>query len=564
MAGTRHRTGDEGSVLVSVLIIMAVLTIGGIALSSIVVNTSGMLADSRSTAQSRASADAGLADALAVALRDKDICDDTPIESDPISGDLGAGSTYQVTRDCESIEGRVIIRSEGRAAGGAVTTVEAIYAYTPVPMLQKEPALITRAPLNLSALKIQAVDPASPATVWVIPDDGVAGDFTCNSGGAIAGSIYLPAGTVSGVGGCEVTGDVYAEKDVTIGSGTRVHGDLVSLNGKASVSGGSTVHGGLYAKGDVTLSGGPTIRGDVVSASGSVSVTGGITLDGSIHAGANVTGSSVSNRFADSIYAGGNLSVTGGAPIARDEIRYGGTFTFPSGAHNDWAVNTVTKTTVQPVVTVPRLPNAPQWQGFSQADLDALVANGVFAKIAWTGSCAYAWWPEHEMVAKIKALATPTIIDARHCARLDLHQYSGTTELNTDVVFVAPSFNIEDQKFTSGNGEEHRMWFISPEVENRNCTGVPAISIDGSRMLPSGSASKISAMIFTQCTVDFPNSGEGWKGSIQAGVMAGKPNYWYTPVGFPGTALADEDEDGGAGSTATLGELVSRRDVSTP
>lgn len=560
-----HARRDDGSALITVLIVMLVLTIGGLALSAIVVNTAGLVGANRGNAQSRAAADAGLAAAIATALRDDDICDNTPIESDPVEGDLGGGSTFQVTRDCVSVEGRAIYRSIGRASGGAVTATEAVFAYEAVPVVVNEPALITRAPLNLSALTIKAVDPAEPATVWVIPDAGGSGDFTCNSGGAIAGSVYLPAGTVFGVGGCEVSGDVFAEKDVTIGSGTDIRGDLVSLTGKVSVSGGSVIDGGVYAYRDITFTGGPIVHGDVVSSAGSVSVSGGMTIDGSIHAKVNVTGTSLSARFVDSIYAGNNLHLTGGKPAARDEIMYGGAFTFSNAPASSWAVTSVTKTTLQPVVTVPQLPDAPEWQGITQSDLDALVSNGLFTKMTWTGSCAYSWWPEHEMIAKIKNLATPTIIDASHCAQLDLHQYSGTTTLKTDVIFVGPSFNIEDQDFQSADGREHRLWFIAPEVPSRNCSSVPAISIDGSSMLPTGGGSLISAMIFTQCTVEFPNSGEGWKGSIQAGAMTGKPNFWYTPVGFPGSPPPGEEETGGSpGGGAILGELISRRDVAVP
>lgn len=567
MLGLRERvrlSRDEGSALVTVLMVMLVLTIGGLALSAIVVNTSGMVTDSRSTAQSRAAADAGLAQALAVALRDGEICDQGPIEVAPVNGTLDGGATYAVTRDCVSVEGRAIFSAVGRAPGGAITTTEAVYEYTPAPAVIKEPALITKAPLNLSALKIQAVDPDEPATVWVIPEPGVAGDFTCDSGGAIAGSVYLPAGTVRGVGGCVVAGDVYAEGDVTIDRGTKIGGDLVSLNGKVSISGGSTVGKGVYARNDITLSGGPKLHSDVVSVMGSVSVDGGITIDGSIHAKQNVVGTSTGANVVQSIYAGGNLTLTGGGPVARDRIMYGGAFSYSSGTAASWAVNSVTRTPLQPVVSVPQLPSAPEWQGITKADLDSLVSSGMFEKITWTGACAYDWYPEHEMVAKIKALTKPTLIDATHCAQVDMHKYSGTTSLKTDVIFVAPSFNIEDQDFESADGAAHRIWFIDPEVPGRTCDTVPPISIDGTNMNPGAGASKISAMIFTQCTVDFPNSGEGWKGSIQAGKMSGKPNFWYTPVGFPGSTAPGEDEDSESGTEAILGDLISRRDVASP
>ncbi|MCG7414317.1 polymer-forming cytoskeletal protein [Microbacterium aurum] len=560
----RDADGETGSAIVTVLIIMLVLTIAGLTLAAITVNTANSVVSSRSTAQSRAAADAGLTAALALAVRDGDICDDVPVESDPVNGDLGDGSTYSVTRDCASLTGRVVFRSEGHASGGAVTTTEAVYDYNPVPLVVNEPALVTRAPLNLSALKIKAVDPDVPSTVWVIPDGTGAGDFTCNSGGAIAGSVYLPAGTVLGVGGCEVTGDVYAEKDVTIGSGTDIHGDLVSLNGKVQVSGGSTIDGGVYAKGDITFTGGPRIYGDVVSSAGSVTLSGGMTIDGSIHAKLNVVATSISSRFVANIYAGNNLTLSGGAPAVRDRILYGGTLNIPtSSTAASWAVTSVTKTSLQPLITTPQLPNAPEWQGITKADLDALVANGVFKKITWSGNCSYSWYPEHEMIAKINSLTTPTLIDASACTTLDMHQYSGTMQIKTDIIFVAPAMNVQQQKYISADGKRHRLWFIVPEEPTRNCATSGGISIATTSMLPTGDTSKISAMIFTQCTVTFPNAGEDWRGSVQAGVMAGKPNYWYTPVGFPGSADPGDDESESGGGGGVLGDLVSRRDVAS-
>lgn len=553
---------ESGSAIVTVLIVMLVLTLAGLTLAAITVNTANSVVSSRSTAQSRAAADAGLSAALAIAVRDGDVCDDTPVESNPVSGDLGDGSTYSVARDCTTLAGRVIFRSTGDVGGRSVTTTEAVYDYNPVPMVVKEPALITRAPLNLSALKIKAVDPAEPASVWVIPDGSGTGDFTCNSGGAIAGSVYLPAGTVFGVGGCEVTGDVFAEKDVTIGSGTKIHGDLVSLSGKAVLSGGITVDGGVYAKGDITLSGGPRVYGDIVSSAGSVTVNGGMTIDGSIHAKLNVVATSVSSRFVQSIYAGGNLTLSGGSPAVRDRIMYGGALNIPANPPAaSWAVTSVTRTSLQPLITTPQLPNAPQWQGITQADLDALVTNGVFQKITWSGSCSYSWWPEHEMIAKINSLTKPTIIDARGCTTLDMHNYSGTMQIKTDIIFVAPSINVQQQSYVSADGNNHRLWFIVPEDPARNCNTSGKVSIATTRMLPSGASSKISAMIFTQCTVDFPNAGEDWRGSVQAGAMTGNPNYWYTPVGFPGSTAPGEEETETGGGGGALGDLVSRHDV---
>ncbi|MBD8023872.1 polymer-forming cytoskeletal protein [Microbacterium gallinarum] len=514
LAMTDRTRGDRdgGSTLVSVLVIMLVLSVGALTLAAIVTNTTGILVDSRSTAQSRAAADAGLADAIARAGRD-DVCG-APLTP---AAAFANGATYSVERDC-TVSDRVRFTSTGTTPDGSRTVTEAVFEIPPAPApLMKEPALVTRAPLDLSALTIKSVDPADPATVWVVPDAGVSGDFSCNSGGAIAGSVYLPAGTVFGAGGCEVQGDVYAEKSVTIGSGTEIRGDLVSLNGSVSITGGNTIDGSIYAKGDVN-------------------------------------GSGLSGRFVESIHAVGNLNLAGGAPVARDRITYGGAFTYPHSGHDAWAVNSVRKTVVSP----PQLPTAPAWEGFTQAELDALVASKLFTKVSWAGACTHSW--NHPMKSVLESLTAPTLVDASGCTRVDLPGQWSDLKVKTDIIFVAPSFNLVGQNFISGDGNEHRIWMISPEVPGRNCAPVPVINAQGVKMSPMGS-SKISGMIFTQCTVYFANASENWQGSIHAGTMTGKPNFWYKPVGFPGKEPPGaEDEDGGDAQPA-IGRLISLRDL---
>lgn len=510
-----HNRAEDGSILVTSVIIMSILTIGALVLSVVVANTTGPITTARNTAQSRAAADAGLAAAVATAQRTGEPCG-APLE--PAEA-FGNGATYVVERDCTT-PGYVRFTSTGTAVSSADSVLEAIFEYNPAPAPpRKEPALVTRAPLDLAALTIKTVNPSDPATVWVVPEAGVAGNFTCNSGGAIAGSVYLPAGTVLGSGGCEVTGDVYAEGNVTIGSGTKIRGDVVSLNGNVTVTGGNTIDGSIYAKG-------------------------------------NMTGSGLSSKFVENIYVGGNLSLAGGAPSARDKITYGGTFSFPHSAASAWAVNSVTKLVVDP----PVLPTAPAWEGFTQAELDALVASDLFTKKTWTGACTNSW--DHPMKAVIEGLTSPTLIDARACGRVDLPGQWGDLKLKTDVIFVAPSFNLVGQNFISGDGDEHRIWIISPEVAGRDCSSVPAINAQGVKMSPIGS-SKISGMIFTQCTVEFANASESWQGSIHAGKMTGKPNFWYKPVGFPGRELPDDEDDESEGDV-DLGEfeIVSIRDIS--
>ena len=496
----RFRRQQGGSSLVTVVVLMMVLSVLALTTAAVTLSTTRGLVTTRHTTQARAAADAGLAAVVADFRR---------LEDCPATKPSRSGSVIYSTQ-CTKAGNYVTFRSTGKAQSGTTVVLEAIYRLPP-PVPDKEPALVTRAPLDLNSLTIKAVNPAVPSTVWVIPEAGGSGDFSCNSGGAIAGSVYLPAGAVFGAGGCEVKGDVYAERSISISSGTRIHGDLVSLNGSVTISGGNTIGGSIFAKG-------------------------------------NVTGTSLSNRFVQSIHTTGNLSLSGGAPSARDTITYGGTFTYPHSGHDAWAQNSVMRIVVDP----PQLPTAPKWAGFTQDDLDDLVDAGKFTRVTWTGACGYSWWPEHEMIAKIKGFTTPTLVDARHCARLDLHEYSGETTIKTDIIFLAPSFNLQDQKFKSADGAKHHLWFIAPDDPGVNCSTVPPVNLQGSRMLPAGGTSKISGMIFTPCTVHYDNGGEDWQGSIHAGKMTGKPNFWYDPVGFPGGSAPG----GGGGGGGTPFEMI--------
>jgi hypothetical protein len=509
----KRRISDEGSTLVSVLVVAAVLSILVLTTAAIVVNTTRSLSGTRVTLQAQSAVDAGIAVETA-RLQSGDLpCADT--SGSGLVTDA-AGETYTYSLTCA--DGTATLTTTA-TIGSSTASRQAVFQYDAAPA-QREAALITRAPLDLSALTIKTLDPAVPATVWVVPAAGVSGDFNCNAGGAIAGSVYLPAGTVFGSGGCTVYGDVYAEKSITIGSGTTIHGDLVSLTGDVSITGGNTIDGSIYAKG-------------------------------------RVTGSGLSGKFVQSIHAGGNLSLAGGAPVARDRITYGGTFTYAHSSASAWAVNSVTKSIVDP----PALPEAPQWEGFTQSDLDALVTGGLFAKVAWTGPCTSTW--NHPMKAIIESFTTPTLVDARICGQLGLPIEWQELKLKTDVIFVAPSFGLVGNKFVSADGDAHRVWFIAPETATPNCAAVPPLNVQGAQMLPVG-ASKISGMIFSPCTVHFANAGEDWQGSVHAGKMTGKPNFWYKPVGFPGQQNPGGGSGGGGAGGTTTFTLVSTKDVPAP
>lgn len=503
---------DAGSTFVTVLIVMLVLTIGGLTLSAIALNT----VSSVSSAQHRSAAQAEVDGAVAIKTVDL------------MQGRLKCGAAPGTIRNGSASPNDVswkLTCVSGDVTGTATLTVEtivdgekarreAVFGYELLP--KSEPlgnaALITKAPLNLAALDIKRVSGGPAADVWIVPDPGINGDFTCNSGGAIAGSVFLAQGQVVGSGGCKVSGDIYSKGDVAIASGTGIGGDLVSLEG-------------------------------------SIKVTGGNSIAGSIFAAKDVTGSGLSERFVENIHAGRNLQLAGGSPSARGAITYGENFTRPANpAISAWAVGTVEKRVVAP----PAVPVAAKWKGIAKSDLDTLVADGKFERVAWSGACNYSYG--HAMVAKIAGLTKPTLIDASACdgttaaKRAELPQWQDIN-VKTDIIFMAPSFNLVGPKFKSADGAEHKVWVIAPENPAVNCATLQPINVQGAQMLPAGT-SKITGLIFTGCTVHFNNSGEDWQGTVQAGAMTGKPNFWYKPIAFPGQELPGAPESPGDGIDA--------------
>src|SRR5690606_25664426 len=120
----------HGSALVSVLIVMLVLSIGGLVLASIVTNTSGIVVDSRSKAQSRAAADAGLAE-IAAQLDRRDLscpATGTTATGTGVAVDGPGSPTYDSGVSCASAF--ATIRATA-VVGGARTAVQATYAHTP-------------------------------------------------------------------------------------------------------------------------------------------------------------------------------------------------------------------------------------------------------------------------------------------------------------------------------------------------------------------------------------------------------------------------------------------------
>jgi hypothetical protein len=219
-----------------VLIIMMVLSIGGLALAAVVTNTTSGLVHSRGTAQSRAAADAGLAQAISGARRAGDVCDIHLTGTVPV---------YSVTSTC--VNDKVTFRSVGTGGDGRTTTLEAVYDYTTSPAMSGEAELVFFNSGSDSVYftnHVMAETSGDLATI-LFPGGGL---FECKT--VVPGNI-ITKGSIQGQSGCTITGSVYA------GGLNPASGYALYLNNSDVVQGGAAVVG------NVLVAGSPGIKGSL-------------------------------------------------------------------------------------------------------------------------------------------------------------------------------------------------------------------------------------------------------------------------------------------------------------
>lgn len=187
---------DDGSVLVTVVIVMMVLTVAAITIAGLVVSTASTAASGRTTAQSRAAADAGLADAVATAHRTGDFCSLDLSGSDP---------AYSVTSSCAA--GAVTFTSIGMT-GTAETKTQAVYTYSPASSAGSGADFYAYSSLKFTSDVITMAPPARLLSIVVKN-----GDFECHA--KVPANITVN-GDFNSKGGCDVAGKVWAGGGATI------------------------------------------------------------------------------------------------------------------------------------------------------------------------------------------------------------------------------------------------------------------------------------------------------------------------------------------------------------
>lgn len=574
------RRDDEGSMLVSVLIIMLVLTIGALALSSIVVNTTGVLGDSRSTVQSRAAADAGLSDTIARAQRGEDVCTTSTYPS--------TAPAYTVSVLCDS--GTVTFRSIGTATGGGRTVTEATYTRNSSP--RKLAGALVMADGGFKSTNLTLTAPAIDGDLVINK-----GDFDCNNKTVIAGDVVVRQGDAALSNECHVKGDLVVSGNVIVNNaavgvdgdvyagGTYKHTTLATVKGNVYAVGSVTMNSGAKVQKSVATLGSFTIDGDTTSVGGTAWSKGKISVNNTTVTGAvisssaeeaHVYGSTVGGlriagplRNIQAVTVKGNLSSTS---TDQSYFRAGVTVT---GDLTISATKATGPTEVAPTVagtttfsasqTAPPVPvvSAP-WQmgstAFEWIDLSYSAASWGGYAVRTTPTCDFQ--SNAANVTAVNGFTTPTIIDLRGCSS-SLTLYGATFSLKTDIaLIVPPGVNAQSLTIGSADGAKHQFHMIVPDnTANKLPTcpsGASYLNLYALKM-----DAKISGLAYTPCEVYFGGSGR-WNGQIYAGsIYHGATNDFaleYQEVTVPGmTAVGG----GGAGAEtlSVVGALVSLGDV---
>ena len=249
---------------------------------------------------------------------------------------------------------------------------------------------------------IRPVDPEKPAGIWI--DEG---DFECNSGYFIDGSLVVPDGGAYLTNSCRVEGFVWAEDFVTV----------------------TSVLGGYRVQEDVTVE------------EGNFTVTNPNNFGGSIFVGGDVGGAGFSTARVEGTVCAENSPFTPCGPLPAFESQG-----FPEVTY-EFA----------------------DWTGFVEKPVSGAVSwtedviDGWNLSSSWQTNfraqpCSFGSWMSP---APVHLTDVATVYDLRGCS-FQAHNRV-TFEIYADTVIFADNVVTSGQfSFNSGDDEPHELWFIVP------------------------------------------------------------------------------------------------------
>jgi len=526
---------DRGATLVVVIIVMMVLMVGAVLVAGLVTNTAGSVVSSRSTAQSRAAADAGLAAAIAQASgADADPCAAVP---------SGTAPNYSVVVACDSPAiGQVTFTVTG-TANGASTTIDAVYELDGLtPPTAGGPGLFYT--YNMASRLNSYIFDDANSEMGIDDFVGSAGVYAsmgkieCGTGSVFPGDIYTKAGDMQLDTGCVVEGNAY-------------------IGGKAVVNGG-TIKGSLIAPKDVNH----TIAGTIGKVGGS---EGNAFLGGTFTLNAGAVYGSVRA-------AGSGESTLGSGTINKN-------FTY-RGSYGTWgtAASTIVKGSIAKntaLAAVP-LPEIPTWQDVSFVPVNSTTPPQAWADEGYklttvTGTACTKWSGNSADVTSLASTLTSRMIfDIRACSgNFDTNSGGANKQVkvNKDIAIIANRWYLSGTKFSSADGQPHTIYLITPDsqpaVAGPQCNSPAQASeqLNDSTVDP-----KIAIYIYTPCKMKFNSSPATFRGQVYAGGLefGGGVKVSFAPRNIPGYDFGEDVDPwpgGGGSGTDSLGGLISQRDV---
>jgi len=498
---------EDGAVLMTVVIVMLVLAMVAIAVAGLVVSTAGVVSSSRSTAQSRAAADAGIADAVATAKRTGNFC-----------GLSLSGSTPQYTATSTCAGGNVTFVSTGFSGAGKTRT-QAVYAYTPAATSGYGADFYAYSSMKFTSDVITMAPPARLLNIVVRN-----GSFTCQS--KIPGNITVN-GDFNSNGGCIVSGKIWAGGVATLCCvADHFLGDFITA-GTASAQIRGVVDGQVWAGGPVKFGSAGTI-GSVI-AGGNVDL-GGETVTGSVTLPTTAT-------FVGAAPGGGVTKVTTPAKP-------------PTPTISDWFDYKY---------------KASDWPGFAVTTLADSGNNTNPTSCKYYNNSPGTGWTNLSTLSQ----AGPVTIDARACDEISTNNGSSPTiSLKNDLLILSENFDLTTLKIVSADGQPHKVWFVNEDTVADSKPSCPTSNPNQqAKLFINGTVitSPIKAMAYSQCRVDVGSMNtDTWNGSIYAGAFTGggKFTFYGDPILLPGqTAPTDGSTPSTPAGTNVLGSLVSRRDI---
>lgn len=505
-----QKSRDEGSALVSVLIIMLVLTIGGLTLATIVTNTSGVLVDTRSQSQSRAAADAGLAEVVAELKRGEALCgtSDTDIEVD------GSGSPlYDYEVVCGSGFATVRVNAE---QDGARTSVQAVYA------------------------KAEAASSGGDMVFFGSGNVTFTSEVKTSADGRLL-NIVVPQASFT----CQalIPGNITASGDIKANGGCTIKGSATSAAGVIDMCCGSdTIEGNVQTSG----TGSSTVRG---------------TLKGSLHTNGRVEFGWEGKQVAGSVIANGDVQL--------GNVLINGSLTLPTSKTYTQQSGTVVGGTIRPAtVAGPAAPALPGWFEYKFKTSDWPGYQILTLKASGSGNDTCNGFNSHPAAAwpALQSYTSPLIVDARACSTLSSNSGTKPTlSIKTNIVLLAKKFDLSGLtiKAASGVAGKPKVWFMTEDVTPGDnaptCgSGYGDLGINGTI-----ADLTVKAMAYTPCKINIAGKAYGiedkWNGSFYGGGWnyGGGLTFTADPIGVPGMGI---DESGSSGSGG-IGALISSRDV---